>query len=248
MTDLVLLPGMLCDRALWANQIAAFDSGAGGARAQIIVGDLTRSDSIAGMATDVLVAAPERFALAGMSMGGFVALEIMRQAPERVLRLALLDTSARVDTPEQADGRRLMMRQARDAGRGVGAFKGMTVRQLPRWVHPEHMQDANLVATVTAMTARVGREAFMRQQQAALDRRDSRPHLAAIVCPTLVLCGREDQATPVAHHEEMAAAIPDAQLVVVERCGHLSPLEQPPAVNAAMAQWLGWGGGLADRD
>jgi pimeloyl-ACP methyl ester carboxylesterase len=238
MTDLVLLPGMLCDRALWANQIAAF-----GPRAQIVLGDLTRSDSIAGMATDVLVAAPERFALAGMSMGGFVALEIMRQAPERVLRLALIDTSARADTPEQADGRRLMMRQA-----NAGSFKGMTVRQLPRWVHPEHMKDAGLVDAVTAMTARVGREAFMRQQQAALGRRDSRPHLGAIVCPTLVLCGREDQATPLALHEEMAAAISDAKLVVVERCGHLSPLEQPQAVNAAMAQWLGWGGGLEDRD
>jgi pimeloyl-ACP methyl ester carboxylesterase len=243
MTDLVLLPGMLCDRALWANQIAAF-----GARAQIVVGDLTHSDSIAGMATDVLVGAPERFALAGMSMGGFVALEILRQAPERVLRLALLDTSARADTPEQADGRRLMMRQAKDSARGVGAFKGMTVRQLPRWVHPEHMKDASLVATVTAMTARVGRDAFMRQQQAALGRRDSRPDLGAIVCPTLVLCGREDQATPLALHEEMAAAISDAKLVVVERCGHLSPLEQPRAVNAAMAQWLGWGGGLEDRE
>src|SRR6185312_12396473 len=115
MTDLVLLPGMLCDRALWANQVAAF-----GARAQMIVGDLTRSESIAGMATDILVAAPERFALAGMSMGGFVALEIMRQAPERVLRLALIDTSARADTEEQADGRRLMMRQAKDSAKGVG--------------------------------------------------------------------------------------------------------------------------------
>jgi pimeloyl-ACP methyl ester carboxylesterase len=238
MTDLVLLPGMLCDRALWAHQIAAF-----GAKAQIIVGDLTRSDSIAGMATDVLVAAPERFALAGMSMGGFVALEIMRQAPARVLRLALLDTAARADTPEQADGRRLMMRQAK-----TGAFKGMTARQLPRWVHPEHMKDTALVETVTAMTSRVGREAFMRQQHAALGRRDSRPDLPRIVCPTLVLCGREDQATPLALHEEMAAAIPDAKLVVVEECGHLSPLEQPQAVNAAMAQWLGWGGGLEDRD
>src|SRR5215510_14168385 len=112
MTDLVLLPGMLCDRALWQHQIAAF-----GARAQIIVGDLTRSDSIAGIATGVLLAAPERFALAAMSMGGFVAFEIMRQAPERVLRLALIDTSARGDTPEQADGRRMMMRQAK-----TGAF------------------------------------------------------------------------------------------------------------------------------
>lgn len=239
MTDLVLLPGMLCDRALWQHQIAAF-----GARAQIVVGDLTRSDTIAGIATDVLVAAPERFALAGMSMGGFVALEIMRQAPERVLRLALIDTSARADTAEQAEVRRQTMRQ----GKGVGAFKGMTHRQIPRWIHPAHLADAALVETVTAMTARVGRDAFMRQQQAALGRPDSRPDLPRIVCPTLVLCGREDQATPLALHEEMAAAIPDAKLVVVEECGHLSPLEQPQAVNAAMAQWLGWGGGLEDRE
>src|SRR5215468_5616149 len=140
MIDLVLLPGMLCDRALWQHQIAAF-----GPRAQIIVGDITRSDTIAALATDVLVAAPERFALAAMSMGGFVAFEIMRQAPERVLRLALIDTSARGDTPEQADGRRLMLKQAQAAGGGIGAFKGMTHRQLPRWVHPEHMKDVGLV-------------------------------------------------------------------------------------------------------
>src|SRR5215831_16916007 len=123
MTDLVLLPGMLCDRALWANQIAAF-----GARAQIVVGDLTRSDTIAGMATDVLVAAPERFALAGMSMGGFIALEIMRQAPERVLRLALIDTSARTDTPE-----RIKQRKEQLSLCDKGEFVGVTRRLLPSW-------------------------------------------------------------------------------------------------------------------
>lgn len=226
--DLVLLPGLLCDRALWEAQVGALSD-----RARIAVGDITGADTLGALADSVLAAAPPRFALAGLSMGGYVAFEIVRRAPERLLGLALLDTSARPDTPEYAAMRRTLMRQAQ-----IGAFKGVTPRLLPRWIHPAHMKNAALVDAVTAMTKRVGREAFLRQQAAILGRPDSRPDLPRIACPTLVLCGRQDEATPLDVHEEMAAGIAGARLAVIEECGHLSTMEQPDAVTAAMATWL----------
>jgi len=228
MIDLVLLPGLLCDRALWAAQIEAL-----GDRARIAVGDIAGADTLGALAEGVLAQAPPRFALAGLSMGGYVAFEIVRRAADRLIGLALLDTSARPDTPEYAAMRRTLMRQAQ-----IGAFKGVTPRLLPRWVHPAHMKNAALVDAVTTMTQRVGREAFIRQQAAILGRPDSRPDLARIPCPTLVLCGRQDEATPVEVHEEMAASIRGAHLEIVEECGHLAPMEQPAHVTAAMAAWL----------
>lgn len=197
------------------------------------VGDLTRADSMAGVAESVLAAAPPRFALAGLSMGGYVSFEIMRRAPERVMRLALLDTSARADTPEQTEARRALIDLC-----DRGEFKGVTPRLLPRWIHPARLADTALTETVMAMTARVGREAFVRQQTAIMSRPDSRPGLSRIGCPTLVLCGREDQATPVEVHREMAADIANARLAVVPECGHLSPLERPAEVTAALRAWL----------
>jgi pimeloyl-ACP methyl ester carboxylesterase len=166
-------------------------------------------------------------------MGGYAALEIMRQAPERVLRLALLDTSARADTPEQRSRRRGLIELAHK-----GQFKGVTPRLLPMLIHPDRLQDRALTEVVMAMAERVGRDAFLRQQKAILGRPDSRPELVRITCPTLVLCGRQDGLTPLALHEEMAAAIPGASLEIVEESGHLSPLERPNAVTAAMRGWL----------
>jgi pimeloyl-ACP methyl ester carboxylesterase len=225
---LVLLPGLLCDAAIWAPQSAAF-----AAIADIRIGDLTRHDSVAGMAAAILDAAPARFALAGFSMGGYVAFEIMRQASSRIERLALLDTSARPDPPERAQQRRDLIALAQR-----GDFKGVTPRLLPQWVHPERMGDAAFVADVGAMTMRVGREAFIRQQIAILGRPDSRLGLSRIQVPTLVLCGRQDMATPVEAAREIAADIDGARLVVIEACGHLSTLERPEAVNAALGDWL----------
>ena len=225
---LILLPGLLCDEALWAPQAAAL-----GDLAQIRVGDLTTADSVSGMARQILDGAPPAFALAGLSMGGYVSFEIMRQAPERVTHLALLDTSARPDTPARAQARRDLMRLARS-----GEFKGVTPKLLPQWVHPAGMKDPSLVATVTAMTQRVGRDAFIRQQSAILGRPDSRPGLAHVQVPTLVLCGRQDLATPVELAREIAADIADARLVIVEECGHLSTLEKPEQVNRALRAWL----------
>lgn len=228
-TPLILLPGLLCDRALWEPQMAAL-----GDLADMSVADLTQADSMAGMAEAVLRCAPAQFALAGLSMGGYVAFEIMRRVPERVQRLALLDTSARADTPEQMHARRDLIALAQQ-----GDFKGVTPRLLPRWVHPSRVHDAALVETVTSMTRRVGREAFVRQQTAIMNRPDSRPGLAAIECPTLVLCGHEDQSTPVDRHREIAADIAAARLVVVPECGHLSTLERPEIVNRELRVWLG---------
>jgi pimeloyl-ACP methyl ester carboxylesterase len=227
-TPLVLLPGLLLDRAMWEPQIAALSD-----LAEITVGDLTRSDSMAELARDVLTAAPARFALAGLSMGGYVSFEILRREPGRVLKLALLDTSARPDTPEQAQARRDFMALARR-----GRFKGVMPRHLPRWIHPSRLADQALVETVSAMSARVGSEAYIRQQTAILGRPDSRPGLSRIRVPTLVVCGRQDQATPLEAAREIAADIPNSRLVVVEECGHLSTLERPSEVSLAMRAWL----------
>ncbi len=227
-TPLMLLPGLLLDEALWAPQLAALAD-----IAEMRVVDLTPYDSMAAMARSVLDQAPPSFALAGLSMGGYASFEIMRQAPERVTRLALLDTSARPDTPEQTKDRRALISMCEH-----GEFKGVTPRLLPRWIHPSRVNDKALTETVMSMTARVGRDAFIREQTAIMNRPDSRPGLSRIHCPALVLCGREDQATPVEVHREIAADIPNARLVIVPECGHLSPLERPEAVNAALRSWL----------
>jgi pimeloyl-ACP methyl ester carboxylesterase len=227
---LLLLPGLLCDGALYRAQIAAL-----GDIAAPIVGDLTRHESLAGMAAAMLAEMPEYFSLVGLSMGGYVAQEIMRQAPHRVSRLALLDTSARADSEEQRARRRGLIELA-----GRGNFKGVTPRLLPLLLHPDRLTDEALVDTVTGMAERVGRDAFLRQQAAIMARPDGRADLARVACPTLVLCGRQDALTPLALHEEMATAIAGARLVVVADCGHLAPLERPAPVTAALRDWLTW--------
>jgi len=226
--ELVLLPGLLCDGALWQAQVAAL---ADVATCRVV--DLTGHDSIAALARAVLAAAPPRFALAGLSMGGYVAQEVVRQAPERVTRLALLDTSARADADEQRARRRGLIELAQK-----GRFKGVTPRLLPQLVAPERLADERLVEIVLGMAARVGRDGFLRQQKAILGRPDGRDDLARIRVPTLVACGREDRLTPLVLHEEMAALIPSARLIVFERAGHLPPLERPEAVSDALLGWL----------
>lgn len=231
MTDkipLVLLPGLLCDAALWQPQAAAL-----GALVEPWVADLTLDDSMAAMAQRVLAGAPPRFALAGLSMGGYVAQEIVRRAPERVTRLALLDTSARADTPELTARRRGLIELSQK-----GQFKGVTPRLLPLLIHPDRLGDEAFTATFMDMAERVGKAGFLRQQTAIMGRPDGRGDLGRIACPTLVLCGRQDALTPPALHEELAALIPGARLVVVEHCGHLSTLERPEEVDEALRRWL----------
>jgi pimeloyl-ACP methyl ester carboxylesterase len=181
----------------------------------------------------VLARAPSgRFALAGLSMGGYCALEIVRQAPERVAALALLDTSARPDTPEGTTNRRRLVKLAEHD------FDRVVDELLPKLVAPAHLADPAIAGVVRAMARAFDPTSFARQQEAIISRADSRPLLPTIACPTLVLCGREDALTPPAVHEEMAAAIPRARLVLVDGSGHLSPLERPEAVTAALAAWL----------
>jgi pimeloyl-ACP methyl ester carboxylesterase len=226
---LILVPGLLCDARLWRAQADAL-AGA----ADCWFADATRSDTMVGLARDLLAAAPfPRFALAGLSMGGYVAFEVLRQAPDRVARVALLDTSARADTPEQLQKRGEFIALAER-----GRFLGVTDALVPLLVHPSRLGDEELVATVKAMARSIGGDAFMRQERAIMSRADSLTLLPKIACPTLVLCGREDALTPLARHEEIAAAVPGARLEVIDECGHLSTLEKPQEVSAALARWL----------
>jgi len=229
---LVLIPGLLCDALLWRSQVEALEPDF-----QCWVADHTRSDTIAGVASDVLLDAPfERFALAGLSMGGYVAFEIVRRAAYRVQRLALLDTSARADTSEQRGKREAFIAFAKR-----GRFAGVTQLLLPLYVHGDRLGDPELVNTLKEMARNIGRDAFIRQEQAIMSRPDSLPLLAAIACPTLVLCGRQDALTPLERHEEIARGISGATLKVLERCGHLSPLERPAEVTEALRAWLAAG-------
>lgn len=228
---LVLVPGLLCDAALWASQVATLRE-----ETPCWVADVTRDDTMEGMARRVLEEVPyERFALAGLSMGGFVALAIMRAAPQRVDRLALLDTHARPDAPERTRERLEYMALAQSEG----GFTAINRNLMRRLIHPSRFTDAALLRAIDAMADRVGIPGYLNQQRAVISRPDSRPHLGSIACPTLVLCGREDILTPLALHEEMAEAIPGAHLVIVDECGHMSTMEQPAAVNAALRAWLG---------
>jgi pimeloyl-ACP methyl ester carboxylesterase len=199
----------------------------------VMVADHTRDETIAGIATRVLAHAPARFALVGLSMGGYTALEIMRRAPERVVRLALLNTSARPDTPESTE-RRLSAIAAAERGE----FRALTMSLWPNMVHPIHAGDLALKRVYVDMHLAVGAEAFVRQQRAIIGRIDSRPSLAKIRCPTLVIVGDEDKLTPRELAEELANGIPGAQLRVLSTCGHLSALEQPEAVGDALLAHL----------
>lgn len=225
---LLLLPGLLNDHRLWGAQTEALAP-----QAQCVVADLTQDDSLAAMAERALASAPPRFALAGLSMGGYVALEILRRAPERVERLALVDTTARPDTAEQSQRRKDAVALARSGG-----FDRIMPTMLPLLVHPDHLALDRVGGVAKDMARAIGPEAFARQQNAIMHRPDARPGLTRIACPTMVVVGADDTVTPLERAEEMAGLIPGARVVVVEKCGHLSPLEQPAAVSALMAEWL----------
>jgi pimeloyl-ACP methyl ester carboxylesterase len=225
---LLLLPGLLCDGRLWQPQVEAMSE-----IADIVIADMTRDDTIAGMVARALDVMPEHFALAGLSMGGYAAFEVMRQAPERVTRLALLDTGARADTAEETTRRKELIALA-----DRGEFKAVSPRLLPLFVHESRLSDDALISEVTAMADSVGKDAFLRQQKAIMHRPDSRPGLPRVDCPTLVLCGREDVLTPPELSEEIAGLIRGADLLLIDDCGHLSTMERPAAVNAALASWL----------
>ena len=228
MLPVVLVPGLLCSAEVFAPQIVALWP-----HGPVTVASTLEGATIADIARAILAAAPPRFALGGISMGGYICLEIMRQAPERVAKLALLDTSARPDTDEQTAKRRDAVAAAR-----TGDFLGLAVEASKAQLHPAHKDDGRLLDINRRMAAAVGRDGYARQIDAIIGRSDSRPGLAAIAVPTLVLVGDTDTLTPPALAEELATGIRNARLTVVPDCGHLSTLEQPDAVNRALVEWM----------
>ncbi len=226
--SVLLLPGLLCDERLWRDQIRDLAD-----IADFLVADLTRDETVNDMARRAIAAMPDRFALCGLSMGGYVALAVMRLVGPRVTHLCLMDTGARADTEEQSRRRRGLMAMTRG-----NRFRGVTPRLLPQLLHPDHLGDTEMTAAITDMAERVGRDGFLRQQAAILKRPDSRPELAAIHVPTLVAVGSHDVLTPRDLAEEMASGIPGARLHVIDGAGHLPPIERPDATTALLRGWL----------
>jgi pimeloyl-ACP methyl ester carboxylesterase len=224
----ILVPGLNCSARLYTEQVPALWQ-----FGPVTIADHRRDDSLAAIARCILASAPPRFALAGLSMGGYIAFEVIRQAADRVAKLALLDTGARAETPVRTEARRPLMALARQ-----GRIAEITDDQFPLLVHRKRRSDQALKAVVRAMNQETGAEAYLRQQEAIMSRPDSRPALAAIDCPTLVLVGDDDQLTPPELAREMANGIRGARLVIVPESGHLSTIEQPQAVTKALVEWM----------
>jgi pimeloyl-ACP methyl ester carboxylesterase len=227
-TTLVLLPGLLNTRRVFEQQIEALSD-----IADCVVPELWRHDTIGAMADAALALAPPTFALAGFSMGGYVAFEILRRATQRVERLALMDTQATPDSAESTKRRRALLEQIK-----IGRFHGVQRTLLPQLVHSRRINDATISQPIFDMAQEIGADGFVREQRAIIDRADSRRMLVDIDIPTVVIVGRQDQVTPLPRSEEMAADIADSRLVVLEDCGHMSPLEKPAEVTAALRRWL----------
>jgi pimeloyl-ACP methyl ester carboxylesterase len=225
---LILGPGLMNTPRLWEHQTTYLAE-----IADIDIVDTRKDTSLVDMAQRMLDGAPPRFAYAGLSMGGYMAFEMMRMAPERVLKLALLDTAAYNDTPERTAIRKEMIGLAEE-----GDFETVKRNTMPIFLSPQRLHDPAIVGIANAMCDEVGPQVFIQQMTAIMNRRDSRPMLRDIRVPTLVICGRQDEGTPLAASEEMAAGIPGSRLAVIEDCGHLSTIEQPQAVTALLRDWL----------
>ena len=218
----------LTDERLYAAQIAALSD-----RYECRAFVFREQDSLGGMAEELLATAPERFTLIGLSLGGYVAFEVIRRQLHRLERLALLDTTTVADTPARRAGRLADIAKVRDGG--IEAL----IPELPsRWMLPAHAQSPRLVALMADMARSVGARGQFNQQTAMMGRPDSHQDLAKVAVPTLVMCGRQDPVTPVADHESMAARVPGSRLAFIEDCGHLSAIEQPQAVTRVLADWL----------
>lgn len=228
MPALILLPGLACDATVWRDQLPALAAYAP------VIGDVhERFASLPEMAAALLAEQPGDLLLCGTSMGGMLALEVVRQAPQRVKALALLATSARPDTPE-------MIRLRSDA---IQLFEQGRADEVLRAnvafaFHPRVAEDSELATTYLGFVMRGGAQRLIRQNRAVMARADARPRLAAIRCPTLVACGDSDLLTPPEHSREIAAAIPGARLAIVPECGHMLTLEQPARINALLLEWL----------
>lgn len=226
---LLFIPGLICDHELWMNQIEAFEGDY-----HIEVADHSGSEDFEEVARQILAAAPDEFYLIGLSMGGYLAQQVIHQAPNRVKKLCLMATSARLDSDDMRRKRRGMI----DLAQRVGRFKGMSPMMLKTFVHPSKVNDPNVADVVYRMAENTGREKFIRQQTAILHRPHLAPYLKDISVPTLILCGDTDERTPVDYHQQLADEIAGAEWHVIEECGHLPPLEQPEVVNAYLCEWL----------
>jgi pimeloyl-ACP methyl ester carboxylesterase len=225
---LVLIPGMMCDARLFGPQIDALS-----ARMPIVLAPINGHDTMSALASELLSWLPGRFALAGLSMGGIVAMEVLRQAPDRVVRLALLDTNPCAELDEVKARREPQIAQVR----GGGLTKVMCDQMMPNYL----AQDANaapILSLCAEMAEALGPEVFIRQSRALQNRPDQQETLRAYGGPTLVLCGREDRLCPVERHELMASLMPNAELEIIEGAGHLPTLEKPEETNAALCRWL----------
>ena len=218
---------MMCDARLWKHQIEALDI-------RCLVADLSLHDNLPDMATSVLDAAPASFAVAGLSMGGILAFELWRQAPERITHLALLDTNPHADTPDKRTMRLDQVEQVLS-----GQLRKLATESLkPAYLAKANRDNQALLDEILAMAMDAGEDVFRRQSIALKDRVDSVAMLGTISCPTTVICGTEDHICPPAYHKLMARHIPGARLVTIEDCGHLPTLEQPDIVNNELQRLL----------
>ena len=225
---LVFVPGLLCDEALFSHQIEAFKD-----EYNIIVADITAYNNVEQMAQSVLANAPKKFILCALSMGGYVAMEILRRAPQRVTKVILSNTQAATDSDQTKRRRRGLISIAK-----IGNFKGVTPKLLPMLIHEKRLDETALTQTIMNMAERVGLDAFLNQQQAILDRPDSRSDLVNFNMPVLVVGGDKDQITPPEQAKEMAQMLPHSTLHIFETCGHLAPLEYPQQFTQLMRSFL----------
>jgi pimeloyl-ACP methyl ester carboxylesterase len=228
-TPILMIPGLNATARVFQDQMETLWR-----FGPVMIADHRQGSTVSAIAEAVLRDAPPRFALGGFSMGGYVALEIMRRAPERVTTLALIDTSARPDTPEASDNRRRGIELAR-----AGKLDLAAAGTYPNAVHPNNVENIGLKAIHMEMARATGAEAYIRQQEAIISRPDSRPDLVNIKVPTMIVVGDHDKITPPDVAAEMARAIPGAWLVPIEMAGHLTVLEEAQQVNTAMEGWLG---------
>lgn len=229
----VFLPGLTCDETVWDAQMSAFAG-----RSDCRVADYGMLDSLTNMAASVLENAPDEFLLVAHSMGGRVALEMLRLAEGRIKGLALLDTGYQARDPGEAGERETASRMALVALARESGMRAMGAQWVRGMVHPDRLADAALIETILDMVERKSLSVFEAQVRALLARPEAGPLLPRIRCPTLLLCGREDAWSPPARHEEMSRLIPAAKLVLVGHCGHMSTMERPEEVNAALNAWL----------
>ncbi|SFL22587.1 alpha/beta fold hydrolase [Shimia haliotis] len=226
---LVLLPGMMCDARVFTHQLAALSRDR-----PVTIAPITQGERIGDIAADILGKMPEKFALAGLSMGGIVAMEILRRAPERVTRIALMNTNPLAESPTSAAAYEPWI---------VKASAGGLEDVMSDFMRPEYLAPgagrAQVLAMVQAMAKSMGADVFVQQARALQRRMDQQKTLRRLKCPALVLCGEHDGLTPVKRHEFMAELIPYAQLRVIANAGHLPVLEQPEATTQALYDWLG---------